>query len=187
MKSILFLIFVILSGNLSAQKEERPNVIFILADDLGAGDLHCTGHPYAKSPNLDRLADQGIRFERAYMAGSWCAPSRYGLMSGQYPARYFDQSRNLRANEPTITKVLQDAGYKTAHFGKWHLTQRNNNTVTPDDFGIDEHFTTAAVGTKNTWTKEQRKQEYWRAQTTDAYVDMAIDFMKRNNSGNSPF
>lgn len=158
-----------------------------MADDLGAGDLHCTGHPYAKSPNLDRLADQGIRFERAYMAGSWCAPSRYGLMSGQYPARYFDQSRNLRTNEPTITKVLQDAGYKTAHFGKWHLTQRSNNTVTPDDFGIDEHFTTSAVGTKNTWTKEQRKQEYWRAQTTDAYVDMAIDFMKGNKSGNSPF
>ncbi len=73
---------------------EQPNIIFILADDLGAGDLQCTGHPYAKSPNLDQLAQQGIRFERAYMAGVWCAPSRFALMSGQFPARDFDLIRN---------------------------------------------------------------------------------------------
>lgn len=56
------------SCNSVAQKKTKPNVIFILADDLGAGDLHCTGHPYAKTPNLDKLADEGIRFDRAYMA-----------------------------------------------------------------------------------------------------------------------
>ena len=88
---------------------ERPNIIFILADDLGAGDLHCTGHPYAKTPNLDKLADQGIRFERAYMAGSWCAPSRFGLLSGQFPGREFDRNRKLNPEEPNVTKMLKDA------------------------------------------------------------------------------
>lgn len=193
-QSLLFLAIIVCAGflfsketNASEQKRNKqPNVIFILADDLGAGDLQCTGHPYAKTPNLDRLAKNGVRFERAYMAGSWCAPSRYGLMSGQYPARYFDKTHNIRADEPTVTQVLKDAGYKTGHFGKWHLTERNNNTVTPEDFGIDEHFTTAPVGTTNTWTKEQRNEKYWRAKTTDAYVDMAIDFMKENNSDKSP-
>ena len=184
----LLVIALLFSLNSYGQKsqDERPNIIFILADDLGAGDLQCTGHPYAKTPNLDKLAEQGIRFERAYMAGAWCAPSRYGLMSGQYPARDFDKTHNLKSDEPTVTKMLKDAGYKTAHFGKWHLTERDNNTVTPEDFGIDEHFTTAPVGTTKTWTKEQRKEEFWRAKTTDAYVDMAIDFMNKNKSYKSP-
>ncbi len=61
-----------------AQAADKPNVIFILADDLGSGDLHTTGHPYAKTPNLDKLAARGIQFERAYMPAAWCAPSRCG-------------------------------------------------------------------------------------------------------------
>jgi len=166
--------------------QERPNVIFILADDLGAGDLQCTGHPYAKTPNLDKLAGQGIRFDRAYMAGAWCAPSRYGLMSGQYPARYFDNTHELRPEEPTITRILNDAGYKTAHFGKWHLNARNSKTITPADFGIDEYFITNGPDNGKTWTKEQQNQEFWRAQTTDAYVDMTIDFITKNMNGNAP-
>jgi len=182
---ITITIFIFLfSGLISCAQEsenDRPNIIFILADDLGAGDLGCTGHPYAKSPNLDRLAENGIRFERAYMAGAWCAPSRYGIMSGQFPARYFDGDRNLRASEPTVTSMLKNAGYKTAHIGKWHLTERNNKDVTPEDYGIDMHFTTASVNTKNTWTKEERNEEYWRANMTDAYVDKAINFMNNNN------
>lgn len=188
-KNVIILVLVIFSYQLKAEDKKQPNIIFILADDLGAGDLQCTGHPYAKTPNLDKLAESGVRFERAYMAGSWCAPSRYGLMSGQYPARYFDKNRNLRASETTVTSMVKDAGYRTAHIGKWHLTERNNKTVTPEDYGIEMHFTSASVNTKNTWTKEQRKEEYWRAKTTDAYVDMAIDFMNKNNSekSNQPF
>jgi arylsulfatase A-like enzyme len=181
--SILMLLPVMLVGcSSSDKKENRPNIIFILADDLGAGDLHCTGHPYAMTPHLDRLAGQGISFERAYMAAAWCAPSRYGLMSGQFPARYFDQTRNLRAEEPTITRILNDAGYNTAHFGKWHMTSDGEQNVSPGDFGIDEHFLTNFHGNEdvNTWTREERNQEYWRAKTTDAYVDMTIDFIKNS-------
>lgn len=180
----LFLIITVILSTVPTAfgKGNRPNIIFILADDLGAGDLQCTGHPYALTPNLDRLADQGIRFERAYMAGSWCAPSRYGLMSGQYPAREFDQTRELRSDEPCITSVLKEAGYRTAHIGKWHLTDRKNKTVMPVDFGIDEHFISNCPDTWNTWTKEERNKEYWRAETTDAYVDKTIEFIKKNNS-----
>ena len=93
---ILFLFLTIFTLGANAQNSERPNVIFILADDLGAGDLQSTGHPYAKTPHLDKLAAKGVRFERAYMAAAWCAPSRYGLMSGQYPARDFNMSKNLK-------------------------------------------------------------------------------------------
>jgi arylsulfatase A-like enzyme len=132
---VLSLIVVTDCGAL--KKPKQPNIIFILADDLGAGDLHCTGHPYAMSPNLDQLAERGIRFERAYMAGAWCAPSRFGLMSGQFPARDFDLTRNLKPDETCVTRILQDAGYTTAHFGKWHLTRGTEYSDSPDYFGID--------------------------------------------------
>ena len=175
-----------LEGCMDTGKAERPNIIFILADDLGAGDLQCTGHPYAKTPNLDRLAERGIRFERAYMAGAWCAPSRYGLMRGQFPGREFDRTRNLRPDEPSVTSMLKDAGYVTAHFGKWHMTSGTEYSDSPEDFGIDAHFLTNYSGKCNTWTREERNQEYWRANTTDAYVDMTIDFIKNLQQSESP-
>ncbi|NQY63937.1 MAG: sulfatase-like hydrolase/transferase [Alteromonadaceae bacterium] len=168
------------------EKSERPNVIFILADDLGSGDLHITGHPYAKTPNLDKLAAKGIRFERAYMPAAWCAPSRYGLMSGQYPARNFNASKDLKANEPSITKILNDAGYATAHYGKWHMNYSNDFAENPGDFGIDEHFTTNHNGNGKTWTKKEKNSKHWRERTTDAYVDMAINFINKTESEKTP-
>lgn len=177
---------ILISSGVSAQNKKQPNIIFILADDLGAGDLHSTGHPYAKTPNLDKLADQGIRFERAYMAAAWCAPSRYGLMRGLYPARDFNKTKNLKPDEPSITKILNDAGYATAHFGKWHLNWDMDFAESPGDFGIDEHFSTNHNGNGKTWTKEQRKEKHWREKTTEAYVDMAINFINKNKSEKAP-
>lgn len=184
--NVLLIFLIIFSCKAESQDDNRPNVIFILADDLGAGDLHSTGHPYAKTPHLDKLANQGIRFERAYMAAAWCAPSRYALMSGQYPARDFNESKNLKPDEPTITKILNDAGYATAHFGKWHMTWGLDFADSPGDFGIDEHFSTNHNGNGKTWTKEEKNSEHWRERTTDAYVDMAIDFIDKNESEQTP-
>jgi N-acetylgalactosamine-6-sulfatase len=155
-----------------------PNIILILTDDLGAGDLAITGHPYAKTPNIDKLATEGIRFTNAYMAAAWCSPSRYALMRGLYPAREYYQTFDLQPDQPTVTSVLKDAGYKTAHFGKWHMGNNNFDSPAPDKFGIDEHFTTQSSG--KGWTKEQRDDRYFRANSTDKYVDLCIDFIQRN-------
>ena len=181
---ILLLFIIIFSYKINAQNTERPNIIFILADDLGSGDLHSTGHPYAQTPHLDKLASKGIQFERAYMAAAWCAPSRYGLMSGQYPARNFNASKNLKPDEPTITKILNDAGYATAHYGKWHMNWGMDFADSPGDFGIDNHFSTNHNGNGKTWTKQEKKSKHWRERSTDAYVDMTIDFIDKNESGN---
>lgn len=181
---ILFLFLIIFSFTTNAQNTPHPNIIFILADDLGAGDLQSTGHPYAKTPHLDKLASEGIQFERAYMAAAWCAPSRYGLMSGQYPARDFNTSRNLKPDEPTITKILNDAGYATAHFGKWHMNYGMDFADSPGDFGIDNHFSTNHNGNGLTWTKKEKNSKHWRERTTDAYVDMTIDFIDKNELAN---
>jgi N-acetylgalactosamine-6-sulfatase len=188
MKNLVILLLILFGVNyaLTSQNIEQPNVIFILADDLGAGDLHVTGHPYAQTPNLDKLAAQGIQFDRGYMAAAWCSPSRYALMSGQYPARDFNRSKNLRPDEPSITKLLKEAGYTTGHFGKWHMSKEPALAESPGDFGIDHHFTSNQSGTGKTWSKQEKNSKHWRERTTDAYVDMTINFIDKNKAASSP-
>src|SRR5688572_15476075 len=115
----------------SAAKNLRPNIIFILADDLGYGDLSCYGRPDYRTPHIDRLARDGVRFTSNYTAASVCTPSRVALMTGRYPARlpiglveplgYGDESIGLAPDHPTVASRLKLAGYRTALIGKWHL------------------------------------------------------------------
>lgn len=159
----------------------QPNIIFILADDLGYGDLGVTGHPYAMSPNLDKLASEGIHIQQAYTSGGWCSPSRYGLMSGVFPAREFLRTHKLRTDQPTVTGVLKQAGYTTAHFGKWHMGDQKAKAPPPSEYGIDESFTTQSTGP--TWPAEARKDPHYREKTTPYYINLAIDFIERNRNG----
>ncbi|MGN6136214.1 MAG: sulfatase-like hydrolase/transferase, partial [Aureliella sp.] len=124
---------LLLVGQSSTSAADRPpNVIVIYADDLGWGDLACYGHPMIRTPNLDRMAAEGMRFTNFYSAAEVCTPSRAALLTGRYPIRSgmcHDQFRVLRNNskgglpqdEVTLAEVLKQAGYKTACIGKWHL------------------------------------------------------------------
>ncbi|MBA4062448.1 MAG: N-acetylgalactosamine-6-sulfatase [Isosphaera sp.] len=118
-----------------AAAAEKPNVVLVLADDLGRGDLSCYGGTVAATPHLDRMAKEGVRFDRYYAAAPICSPSRCGLLTGQFPARWrvtsFLQTRAgnracemadfLDPKAPTLPRALRAAGYRTAHVGKWHL------------------------------------------------------------------
>jgi arylsulfatase A-like enzyme len=122
---------------ISPSDTRRPNVLFILADDLGFGDLSCFGRPDYDTPNLDRLARQGIRFTNAYSASPVCTPTRCAFITGQYPARTLvglqeplgwkknlgDKaiSLGLSPDHPTIASLLKKNSYETALIGKWHL------------------------------------------------------------------
>ena len=111
-----------LFGGIVGCEAKPPNVLFILSEDLGYGDLGCYGHPYARTPNLDRLASEGTRFEGFYVAGMTCAPSRAGFMTGRYPVTFPNKVDDFGAQGvDTVTDVLSRAGYKTGHFGKWHI------------------------------------------------------------------
>jgi len=113
----------------TSQKQKTPNVIFILADDLGWAETACYGNKFNETPNIDRLAEEGIRFTQAYAAAPVCSPYRASLMSGQYPARlgitdYLrpDDTRHLPVDLTTLADLFYDRGYATGIIGKWHLS-----------------------------------------------------------------
>lgn len=119
----------------STQPSRPPNIVFLLADDLGYGDLKVYGHPYAKTPNLDKLAGEGTRFTRFYVSGNVCNPSRTGFMTSRNP-RSFANATSVHGfqGRPTITQILRNSGYTIGHFGKWHI----GPTTDQDTYGIDE-------------------------------------------------
>ncbi|MEN8663219.1 MAG: sulfatase-like hydrolase/transferase, partial [Lentimonas sp.] len=169
----------------SQTKDTRPNVIFILCDDLGYGDLAVNGHPYVKSPNIDRLATEGLTIQNAYMSAAWCAPSRYALMSGRYPAHYFQKTLTMDAEATNLYRILKNVGFTTAHFGKWHMSGKGPDAPTAADYGVDEDF--IHNGKDEGWTKEEREQPHWRENTTQRYIDLAINFIERQKATESPF
>ena len=119
---IMALIFALL---LSAQvfAEQRPNIILIIADDLNWDDIGAYGNPGVKTPNLDKLAKGGMRFDNAFLTASSCSPSRASMITGRYPHNTDAEQLHwpLPAEQITVSEKLREAGYWTAAAGKWHL------------------------------------------------------------------
>jgi arylsulfatase A len=133
----------------SGQAPRPPNIIIIMADDLGYGDLGCYGHPSIRTPNLDRMAAEGMRFTDFYSSAPVCTPSRAGLMTGRLPVRtgmssntrrvlFPDSAGGLPADEITIARALKSRGYATACVGKWHLGHLPQ--YLPTRHGFDFYF-----------------------------------------------
>jgi arylsulfatase A-like enzyme len=121
---------------------EKPNIIFILADDLGYGDLGCYGQQKIQTPNLDRMAAEGMRFTDFYAASTVCAPSRCGLMTAYHMGHAFIRGNgkdNLRPEDVTVAEVLQSVGYRTALIGKWGLGHEGSTGI-PTKQGFDYFF-----------------------------------------------
>ncbi|MBW6492870.1 MAG: sulfatase-like hydrolase/transferase [Lentimicrobium sp.] len=105
------------------EKETLPNIVLLMGDDHGWDEVGYNGHPFVKTPVLDEMAASGLRFERFYSGHSTCSPTRGSLLTGRHPNRYgtFTPGWSLRPEEVSIAHLLKEAGYTTAHFGKWHV------------------------------------------------------------------
>jgi uncharacterized sulfatase len=135
----------------------RPNIVVVLIDDMGWGDFSCFGNLAAETPNIDRLASEGLRFEQFYVNSPICSPSRVAISTGQYPPRWRITSflNHRKANEqrgmaqwldpkaPMLARILRQAGYATGHFGKWHLGGQRDVGDAPliSEYGFDESLT----------------------------------------------
>lgn len=197
--SLLFLI----TGSCFAQKNERPNVIIIITDDQGYGDLGITGNPHVKTPVIDAFGNSSVRFNNFYVSPV-CAPTRSSLMTGRYSLRTgmrdtYNGGATMASNEVTIAEMLKQANYKTGVFGKWHLG--DNYPSRPSDQGFDESlihlsggmgqvgdFTTYFQGNRSyfdpvLWHNNQK--EAYKGYCSDIFTDNAIDFIEDNKD--APF
>jgi N-acetylgalactosamine-6-sulfatase len=124
-RTVLFVFWMLLGT--CARAQQAPNVVVLLADDLGYGDLSCFGSQSIETPHIDALARDGMRFTQFYAASAVCSPSRAALLTGRYPLRYgitghfTDNQEHLPTTTRTLAGVLREAGYRTVHIGKWHL------------------------------------------------------------------
>lgn len=186
------LVLVGLAATPAAAAEKRPNILLILADDLGWGDVGFNGRTEWATPNLDRLGARGTIFKRFYTAAVVCAPSRAALLTGK--ATIHDGvSRNeddLPARETTIAEALKAQGYATALFGKWHHGQPRagqSSYVHPMDQGFDEFF--GFTDARHAWEKfpeklwEGRELKPVSGHSDDLFADRAVDFLRRHKGG----
>src|SRR5688572_17277997 len=145
------------SAAAAAAAQQKPNILFILIDDMGYSDLSCFGGDRAKTANIDKLAGEGARFTQFYVNSPICSPSRVALTTGQYPNRWRVTSFLSRRDEdakrgiadwldpkaPTLARALQRAGYHTAHVGKWHMGGQRDVNDAPKitEYGFDTSLT----------------------------------------------
>ena len=179
---------------------ERPNIIFILGDDLGWAELGCYGNTFNETPNIDRLARQGVRFTDAYAAAPVCSPYRAALITGQWPARvgitdYLrpDDKNHLALEYVTIAEVLRKAGYATGIVGKWHLTGYANHRAQefpPAMQGFDETIVSEnrGIGAGSYFhpyhfNREIDKRLPEKEHLVDRCNIEAVNFIERHKSG----
>src|SRR4051794_22822212 len=182
----------------SGQAADRPNIVFILADDLGWTDVACYGSKYYETPNIDRLASQGMKLTRHHHCQN-CQPTRAALMSGQYgprtgvytvggierfdwqtrPLRPVDNVTELPLDRVTIAQSLKSAGYATGMFGKWHLGEKGLHH--PSQRGFDEAI--VSMGQHFDFATSPKTEYPKGTYLADFLTDKASDFIKRHKDG----
>lgn len=193
MKSRALILIGLMASALAVSAGSQPNILFIMADDLGVKDLGCYGSDYYKTPALDRFAEEGMRFTRAYAACNVCSPTRAAILTGRYPHRIKltdalpwdrlaanpkmvppNHLKELPSDLPMVGRTLQAAGYRTALFGKWHLGNEEQFFTEGEHkiYGFDK-----AVDCS--WLEKKRDKG------VDELTDMTIRFLEENKD--SPF
>ncbi len=198
---LLLASFCLVANAAPTHKPARPNIVFVLTDDFGWGDLGSYGGGVVPTPNLDRMAREGIRFAQFYVASPICSPSRTGCTTGMFPGRWritsYLQTRKgnaacgqadfLDPKAPSLARLLKDSGYATAHIGKWHMGGGRDVSNAPSivAYGFDECVSTwespnphpDLTATHWIWSPQDKVKRWER---TAFFVDKTLDFLHRH-------
>ncbi len=197
MKSLLSLLAIIsfLCGNIHAAATP-PHIIFVMADDMGWGQTGYRGHPVLKTPNLDAMAANGLRFDRFYAGGPVCSPTRASVLTGRTHNRtgVLSHGYALRLQEKTIAQALKGAGYVTGHFGKWHLNGHKgpgapilaSDPRNPGAFGFDEWISVSNFFDVNPLMSRRGKIEEFKGDSSEIVVAEAVKFLDQHRPTGKP-
>lgn len=176
---------------------ERPNIILVMADDMGWGQTGYYNHPVLKTPNLDAMAANGLRFDRFYAGASNCSPTRATVMTGRTNERtgVVTHGYPMRPQEITIAQVLSNAGYKTAHFGKWHLNGLRgpgapilgDDIRGPGAFGFETWLSVTNFYDRNPLLSRMGEFEDFKGDSSEVVVDQALKFITDKAKSQQPF
>lgn len=193
--AILLLAALWTPAALAAEQTAKPNIIVILADDLGWGEIGAQGNKQIPTPNIDSIASGGVKFTEGYVSGPYCSPTRAGLLTGRYQTRFGHEwnpprtpDAGLPIDQKTIANHLKNAGYATAVVGKWHLGAAEK--FRPSERGFDEFYGTLGntpfrhpqlVDSRQ--SNEPKRVEDDDFYTTNAYAKRAVEFINEHKDG----
>jgi len=174
----------------AAQATERPNIVLVMADDQGWGDMAYNGHPVVKTPHFDEAAAAGLRFDRFYAAAPVCSPTRASVLTGRHPNRMgvFQWGYPMRPQEVTLAEALKRAGYATGHFGKWHLgSVRTKSPANPGRNGFDEWLSAPNFFDNDAILSHRGKAVPTEGESSVVTVEAALDWIETQANTEAPF
>ncbi len=185
------------AGRAKAAAAKGPNFVLVMADDQGWGEMGYYKHPHLKTPNLDAMAANGLRFDRFYAGAPNCSPTRASVMTGRTPMRTGVQDHGfpLRKQERTVARALQEAGYTTGHFGKWHLNGlrgpgvpvQSSDARHPGEYGFDTWLSVTNFFDLDPLMAREGKTEAFKGDTSEIIVGEALKFIEDCREKERPF
>ncbi|MCA8990991.1 MAG: sulfatase-like hydrolase/transferase [Planctomycetaceae bacterium] len=174
----------------AAEKSSRPNIILVMADDQGWGDMAYNGHSVLQTPNFDDAAATGLRFDNFYAAAPVCSPTRASVMTGRHPNRMgvFKWGYPIRPQETTVAEALKSAGYATGHFGKWHLgSVRRESPVHPGRNGFDQWLSAPNFYDNDAILSREGTAVQFKGESSELAANAALEFMLEQVKKEQPF
>ncbi len=186
MRIFLFLLFLLAPAGIQAA--DRPNFVLVMTDDQGWGQTGYRGHPHLKTPHLDAMAANGLRLDRFYAGASNCSPTRATVLTGRTNDRtgVFNHGYPLRLQEVSLARVLLEAGYRTAHFGKWHLNGLRgpgapilaSDTHAPGGFGFTQWLSATNYIDRDPLLGRMGEFEEFEGDSSEVIVEQAVDYLR---------
>lgn len=177
--------------NGEVQNNAAPNIILMMSDDHGWDEVGYNGHPFVKTPVLDEMSLDGLRFDRFYAGHPSCSPTRGSFMTGRHPNRFgtFNPGWSIRPEEITIGHLMKEAGYATAHFGKWHLGPvKKESPTNPREMGFDEYLSHDNFFELDpVFSRNGEAPVKYEGESSEILIDEAIKFIQKSLQGDKPF